>query len=159
MSNVVWWSGFPILPVLNWVRSGLKLLPRHRVSRKNTGSIRFVWSVMSLLCRYQGHLKEASFSIGLQGISGSDISTVKEIIWKTFSDISEWVIKLSMVLAVLMWLASAKNKFLCSPCNQSLTSSLTNNCTPAFQCLYRHHRGMNEAVVWLHKSGCGIRQT
>lgn len=48
--------------------------------------------------RYEGHLREASFSIGLQGISDSDILTVKEVIWKTFKEVAEWVRKTCICL-------------------------------------------------------------
>ena len=48
-----------------------------------------MYRLLIFLCRYHGHLKEAFFSIGLQGIRDSDISTVKEVIWKTFNEVAE----------------------------------------------------------------------
>lgn len=40
-----------------------------------------------VLCRYDGSTKEASFSIGLQGMAEEDTERVKQIISQTIEDI------------------------------------------------------------------------
>lgn len=42
-----------------------------------------------MLLRYDGSTKEASFSIGLQGMAEEDTETVKHIISQTINDIIE----------------------------------------------------------------------
>lgn len=49
----------------------------------------FVEGKVVLFCRYDGSNKEASFSIGLQGMAEEDTERVKQIISQTFDDIIE----------------------------------------------------------------------
>lgn len=42
------------------------------------------------LCRYDGSTKEASFSVGLQGIAEEDTERVKRLIGRTIDDIIEY---------------------------------------------------------------------
>lgn len=70
-----------------------------------------------LLCRYDGSLKEASFSIGLQGMAKEDIERVKQIISQTIQDIIECVlIKSLSIYFILFFLIRTKQRNLCLTC-------------------------------------------
>lgn len=46
-------------------------------------------SIVNVLHRYDGSTREASFSIGLQGIAEEDMENIKQIIHQTIDDIIE----------------------------------------------------------------------
>lgn len=56
------------------------------------------WNV--LLLRYDGSTKEASFSIGLQGMAEEDTERVKQIISQTIDDIIEYVAHSHSIIGV-----------------------------------------------------------
>lgn len=51
----------------------------------------YLWSIDTSVasCRYDGSTKEASFSIGLQGVDEEDIERVKQTISQTIDKIIE----------------------------------------------------------------------
>lgn len=71
-----------VLAVLLWNKKNLPKTP-------TVCLVLTCWNV--LLLRYDGSTKEASFSIGLQGMAEEDTERVKQIISQTIDDIIEYV--------------------------------------------------------------------